>query len=648
MITQYVDELPEGMTTPDFTRKPIALTIQEGKLAIFKAVVIGNPEPVVTWNRANGNINDPERYQNKFDPESREHTLEMPKVAGDQADTYKCFATNEYGKAVCTAVLNIIEVGYKKKKALADAKKTPSKDPTEFRKMLRKREGKVEVKDDGEPDDKVWEILLSADKKDYERICVEYGITDFRGMLKKLNEMKREREEEQAKFIEQLGNLRHIEVKAADMASFELDMELKDPNSRIFLYKDGVMVPYSKDEHDETKHKLKQVGKKYMFIINNLAPEDAGLYQVDVEGANVFSTDFKIPPVEFLAKIQEVKAEEREDAIFQCVLSLPMPNVVWMGKNAPLKAGDKYDITVSEDKLIHKLVVKDCKPLDSGIYAAVAGLKSCNAWLIVEADKDPDSRGKKKARKTTQAGGAGAEDLEKLAREQQEKLKKEMQERMEAAKRANAEKEARDAAAKAAAEAAGAGGLGVGGAGAGGLGGAGGMGMGGAGGMGGGAGGIGGTGGMGGPGGVGTGGAGAGGVGVGGAGGVGFAKGATGAHGGGAGGGGTGGAGGTGTGGEDGGAGGTGAGGEGAGGGGAGGTGGGDGGSGSAGAGAGGAGGGAGGDGGKGDGERAEMGLEKTAPAKMQKKMRRGRSAKERQGKLPANLKNLEFTSPAL
>lgn len=31
MITQYMEELPEGMTTPDFTRKPIALTIQEGK-----------------------------------------------------------------------------------------------------------------------------------------------------------------------------------------------------------------------------------------------------------------------------------------------------------------------------------------------------------------------------------------------------------------------------------------------------------------------------------------------------------------------------------------------------------------------------------------------------------------------------------------
>lgn len=47
-----------------------------------------------------------------------------------------------------------------------------------------------------EPEEKVWEILLSAEKKDYERICAEYGIKDFRHMLKKLTEMKKEREEE--------------------------------------------------------------------------------------------------------------------------------------------------------------------------------------------------------------------------------------------------------------------------------------------------------------------------------------------------------------------------------------------------------------------------------------------------------------------
>lgn len=33
----------------------------------------------------------------------------MPNVMPDQADTYKCFATNEYGQAMVTVVLNVIE-----------------------------------------------------------------------------------------------------------------------------------------------------------------------------------------------------------------------------------------------------------------------------------------------------------------------------------------------------------------------------------------------------------------------------------------------------------------------------------------------------------------------------------------------------------
>lgn len=98
----------------------------------------------------------------------------------------------------------------------------------------------------------------------------------------------------------------------------------------------------------------------------------------------VFFFTFAVPVADFLVKIQEVKAVEREDAVFQCVLSAPLPKISWIGKNVPLEHGEKYDISVSEDMLIHTLVVKDCMQVDKGIYAAVAGMKSCNAWLIVE------------------------------------------------------------------------------------------------------------------------------------------------------------------------------------------------------------------------------------------------------------------------
>jgi len=93
---------------------------------------------------------------------------------------------------------------------------------------------------------------------------------------------------------------------------------------------------------------------------------------------------FAVPVADFLVKIQEVKCVEREDAVFECVLSAPLPKISWIGKNVPLEQSEKYDITVSEDMLIHRLVVKDAMQVDKGIYAAVAGLKSCNAWLVVD------------------------------------------------------------------------------------------------------------------------------------------------------------------------------------------------------------------------------------------------------------------------
>ncbi|XP_032369259.1 immunoglobulin-like and fibronectin type III domain-containing protein 1 isoform X3 [Etheostoma spectabile] len=295
MITQFIETLPEGKSHPDFTRKPIALTIQEGKFAFFKAIVTGDPQPTVTWSRNNGDVSDTSRYQTKYDPNSNEHTFEMPNVKSDQADTYKCFATNEYGQAVVTVVLNVIAVGFKKDKAQNQAAEASDGN---FKTVL-KRKSKIRPKSEqparkeGEIDPKFWELLLSADKKDYEGICTEFGVTDFRWMLKKLNEMKQEREEEQAQFIKSLSNLKPIEVKADGTASFEIDMDLIEPSSSIFIYKDGVMIPYTKELGDKMKHSLNKVGKKYIFSLRDLMPDDAGLYQLDVEDVNIFSTEFK-------------------------------------------------------------------------------------------------------------------------------------------------------------------------------------------------------------------------------------------------------------------------------------------------------------------------------------------------------------------
>lgn len=43
-----------------------------------------------------------------------------------------------------------------------------------------------------EPDVDVWDILSKAPATEYQKIAFQYGITDLRGMLKRLKKMKKE------------------------------------------------------------------------------------------------------------------------------------------------------------------------------------------------------------------------------------------------------------------------------------------------------------------------------------------------------------------------------------------------------------------------------------------------------------------------
>lgn len=56
---------------------------------------------------------------------------------------------------------------------------------------------------------------------------------------------------------------------------------------------DGEMIPYTKELGEKMRHSLRQVGKKYIFSMRDLMPDDAGLYQLDVEDVTMFSTEFK-------------------------------------------------------------------------------------------------------------------------------------------------------------------------------------------------------------------------------------------------------------------------------------------------------------------------------------------------------------------
>lgn len=61
----------------------IIIIIFTGKLVVFKAMVVGNPTPTVTWLRNNGEINE-ERYKILYDKGSGEHQLQVGALIGIQ------------------------------------------------------------------------------------------------------------------------------------------------------------------------------------------------------------------------------------------------------------------------------------------------------------------------------------------------------------------------------------------------------------------------------------------------------------------------------------------------------------------------------------------------------------------------------------
>nr|XP_055175160.1 immunoglobulin-like and fibronectin type III domain-containing protein 1 [Nyctereutes procyonoides] len=385
-IRQLVDEIPEGCSTPDFQQKPVPMALQEGKNAVLRAVVCGEPRPEVHWESTQGALSNSSKYQILSAPGSKEHVLQINKLTGKDTDLYRCTAVNVYGEATCATRLLVIEVGFRKsRKRHKETQEDFKKELLDCRSLLKRRAPPPKKKVDLQ---QVWQLLMTADRKDYERICLKYGIVDYRGMLRKLQEMRKEHEDKVAKYVNAVSNLRHIRVSKEGVATFDLELDLKYSGSNIYLCKDGEMVPYGFD--NQAKHSLRRLGKRYQFQIRDLHLEDAGIYQVKVEDVQIFSTelDASAIPSRVVVPLAEAHCEEQGDAVFECTLSSPCPHAAWSFRHRPLQPSDRYEVSVSPDELTHRLVVRGVRVSDMGPYSLSTGFHGSSAWLVVGAGKD--------------------------------------------------------------------------------------------------------------------------------------------------------------------------------------------------------------------------------------------------------------------
>nr|XP_006133509.1 immunoglobulin superfamily member 22 isoform X2 [Pelodiscus sinensis]XP_006133510.1 immunoglobulin superfamily member 22 isoform X2 [Pelodiscus sinensis]XP_014434234.1 immunoglobulin superfamily member 22 isoform X2 [Pelodiscus sinensis] len=362
MVTRSF-EIPLGESIPEFVEKPHPLTAAEGDKAIFRAKVKGTPKPTVTWKRESG-IPIKEGSKVFFDSINKEYVLKLESLASDDADNYKCIASNDHADIIYTVSLIVTE----------------SQEKLDFKKMLKKRgppapKKKMKVVDEKE----MLEILSKVPKKDFEKVCMEYGFTDFRGLLKKLKEMKKKVEVEAVKVLKPLED---VSAKVDSTAVFETILELKDPNTKMTWYKGNEPL---RIQYCLGKYEIKQMGTKHMLYILNVNEKDLDTYSLVVADKKL-SAQLKVidEPLKFLAELKPVKVTERQTAVFEIRLSKKVPNFTWKFNGKDLKRDDKFEIITSDDGLTHTLKIKDVRPSDIGEFSAQAGDLVQKAPLFIE------------------------------------------------------------------------------------------------------------------------------------------------------------------------------------------------------------------------------------------------------------------------
>uniref|UniRef100_A0A4W3ISX8 Ig-like domain-containing protein n=1 Tax=Callorhinchus milii TaxID=7868 RepID=A0A4W3ISX8_CALMI len=113
--------------------------------------------------------------------------LEIKDVVKSDSGEYRCVASNNFGELECSASMEVAE----KKEVFiegdlrAKLKKTPSKQKEE------------------EPDKEIdiVELLRNVDPKEYEKYARMHGITDFRGLLQAMEQLKMSKEDESHRVV---------------------------------------------------------------------------------------------------------------------------------------------------------------------------------------------------------------------------------------------------------------------------------------------------------------------------------------------------------------------------------------------------------------------------------------------------------------
>ncbi|KAM9422539.1 LOW QUALITY PROTEIN: myosin-binding protein C, cardiac-type-like [Salvelinus alpinus] len=420
-----------------FTEKPQSGEVAVGENIHFVAKVNAASllkKPTIKWfkgkwmdlaSKSGKNLQIKELY----DRNSKVYTFEMQIIAAKPsfAGAYRCEVSSRDKFDSCNFDLTVearaVE-GFDIRAAFRRTSMDGSEEAGEldFSALLKKSASKSQVK--SEPDEDVWEILQKAKASEYEKIAFQYGITDLRGMLKRLKKMKKEEKKSEA-FLKKLDPAYQVE-KGHKM---KLCIEVANEDVDVKWLKNGQEIYFM-----NSKYIFESVGNKRYLTINHCSLSDDATYtcvvgdekcttelfvkeppvtitsnledqmvmkgervelecEVSEEGATVkchpqavtslidrqmltflsvfqpLTSDSLEKELEVYQNIADLTVKAKDEAVFKCEVSDETVKGIWYKNGVEVKADARTHIT--HIGRIHKLTIDDVKPEDQGDYTFV-------------------------------------------------------------------------------------------------------------------------------------------------------------------------------------------------------------------------------------------------------------------------------------
>ncbi|XP_063294295.1 myosin-binding protein C, cardiac-type [Pelobates fuscus] len=254
----------------------------------------------------------------------------------------------------------------------------------DFSALLKKRDSflrtvnRNEAKQEQAIDVDVWEILRKAPPSEYEKIAFQYGITDLRGLLKRLKKMKKEEKKSEA-FLKKLDPAYQVE-KGQKM---KLVVEVANPDAEVKWLKNGQEIRVS-----GSKYIFENIGNKRILTINHCSLADDAAYSCVIGDEKCFTELFvKEPPILILRPLEDQAVMVGERVEFECEVSEEGAQVKWEKDGVELTREETFKYRFKKDGKKHYLIINETTAEDSGNYVVKTNGGESVAELMVQERK---------------------------------------------------------------------------------------------------------------------------------------------------------------------------------------------------------------------------------------------------------------------